>query len=235
MKLIRIMLCLLLVASCRRGLADSILVGPNLSQPVETGLELCLEAICNEYAEEVTFTQAVEIQEVQFILVSDSINGVLNGPVNLYLAPSLGDFGAGTPLAAVTTSYTVGYGQTESFDVQNLDIQVAAGTYWIEIGSTSDSVIDLAPPVAGTPGTIDAFAQCNNPDEAVGDQCELPFWHYNDPSPAYFDNRQLAIDLDGIALTPEPPTWMLFGTGLVALFGLARRRQNNMRLPCRQI
>lgn len=232
--LVKILLCILLAASCRRGLADPILVGPDLSQPVDTGLELCLSAICNEYAEEVTFTQAVEIQSVQFVVASVGIFGPLNGPVDLYLAPSLGNFGAGTLLAAETTSYTVASGQTESFDAQNLDIQVAAGTYWIEIGSTSDSVLELAPPVAGTPGTIDDFAQCDNPNEGVGDQCGPPSWQLNDPGPAYFDNRQLAIDLDGTAITPEPPTWMLFGTGLIALLGSARRGQLNAKPLCKR-
>jgi len=222
--LVKIMLCIFLVASCRRGLADPVLVGPDLSQAVSTGLELCLESACQEFAEEVTFDQAVEIQDVQFVVASIGLFGPVNGPVDLYLATSLDNFGAGTLLAGETTSFTSSNGQSESFDVQGLDISVAAGTYWLEIGSTADSILELAPPIAGTPGTIDAFAQCDNPLE-VGDQCGPPDWKLNQPGSVYLDNRQFAVDLDGTAITPEPPTWMLFGTGLVALFGFARRRQ----------
>jgi hypothetical protein len=139
------------------------------------------------------------------------------------MTSSLGDFGAGTLLAEATTSLSSVIGQPESFDLGGLDIPLAAGTYWLEIGSTADSALELAPSVGSTLGTLDGYAECVNPFE-VEDQCGPPYWGFYAPGSANLSDRQLAIDLDGAAITPEPPTWMLMGTGLVALCGFAGRR-----------
>jgi len=208
------------------GLADPVLVGPDLSQAVDTGLELCLQDSCQEFAEEVTFDQTVQIQGAQFVVasVTDGFSPPPNGPVALYLTTGMGNFGDGTLLAATTTSFSSPNSQSELFTFQGLDIPVAAGTYWLEIGSTADSVLELAPPLAGTLGTIDAYAECANPFE-VEDQCGPPDWELDQPNSSYLDGRQFAVDLDGTVVTPEPPAWVLSGTGLFALFGFARRRQ----------
>ncbi len=97
----------------------------------------------------------------------------------------------------------------------------------------------LANPVAGTPNYFSAqfgtasfsltnfgaafgWSEFSLSDTATSSQTEISFTFRNDP--AYWFLDDVSVSSSGGGSTPEPGTFVLFGSGLVGIAGLVRRK-----------
>jgi hypothetical protein len=207
--------------------ADTILVGTNLSSTNPAAAALCPSVgACDEVASQFTFSTAVVI---------DSISVVVSAPVLNFVSPSNFTIGLGSVLGpGVTTGIgagnivtTPGPGApliTEEFTFSGLDIPLGPGTYYL--GMAGGNVTwDYAQPLSTTAGTLGLQLYCVVDETCISD---ITKWNVNNPN-------TYAFEIDGTAVTPEPSTLALFGTGILGLpvwpvAGFYRNR-NNRPLP----
>jgi PEP-CTERM motif len=196
--------------------ADTILVGTNLSAATQGGAAVLCPggSDCTDRVSQFTFSSAEVITSISVVLTSPGDSSfVSNGDFTIGLGSQIG--------AGVTTG--VGAGDiptgpngtpnTEKFTFSGLDIPLAAGTYYLGVAG-GNVQWDYAPPLPTTAGALglqlscDPFISCNN---NLGQWDELSSGTY-------------ALEIDGVAVTPEPSTLCLLGTGVLGLAGVVRRR-----------
>ena len=126
-----------------------------------------------------------------------------------------------TPLQYKTTSGNIGAGNlvfaptdplfTQIFDFGGLDIALGPGTYYLQVeGANLDW--NSASPLATSAGTLGLQLRCD-----LFQTCGLDISKYDKFAGTF------AMQISG-TVTPEPSSWVLFGTGILGLANVARRK-----------
>jgi hypothetical protein len=237
LKLSLIVACSLTVPC--QALADSLLVGSNLSTASNGGAVLCPGVSdCTLRAEQFTLSSSVVINDVQVAL--SGVGGSYNpdGSFSLGLGTQLG---ASSTLIGSGTLVFNPNGNTTSqlFDFSNLDITLGPGTYYLDF-SGANAAIDYAQPLLSSYGTLGTQFACDPTEQACGisnswDTESNRFGPYAvdlNGTVVTSDTGELnetavtsnAVGQNGPAVTPEPSTLILSATGILALAGVARRK-----------
>ena len=197
----------LLVASTFAS-ADSVVAGTDLLS-VNAGAGLCPRTSdCEELAQQFTVSTAVLIDAIKVVITNPGPPiGGLDGSFSLSLGSALG-----TGTAIGSGDATVG--PSEEFDFTGLDISLAAGTYYLLM--TGDDVQwNHASALTTSLGSL-------GPEWV----CDPSFFSCSSDALNQWQSISLteAVEIDGTAVTPEPSTLALFGTGLLVVMGEVRRR-----------
>jgi|GEM_PF-3266459 len=195
--------------------ADTMLVGTDLSTATHGGAAVLCPggADCTDRASQFTLSTSVDIH---------SISVVLTAPAEaLFRTPGSFTIGLGSQLGlGITTG--VGAGAilfdpsgnpvTEEFTFSGLDLSLAPGTYFLGmVGGNAEW--DYASPVSTAAGALGLQLSC---DPAITCGSDITRWDKN--------YLTYAMEIDGTAITPEPSTFALLGTGILGLTRVARRK-----------
>jgi hypothetical protein len=101
---------------------------------------------------------------------------------------------------------------TAEFTFNGLSIPLAPGTYYLGIAG-ANLEWDYATPLSTTAGALGLQLEC---DPFIYCGTDITRWDKN--------ARTYAMEIDGTAITPEPSTFALLSTGILALAGASRRR-----------
>ena len=204
-KVMLIATCLLMTS--RSGLADSFLVGTDLSTS-QPGPELC------------PIVDSCQIRVQQFTLLApvlvDDIEVAMSGPgyefsgspesftigLGTQLGSNITGIGSGVVTSDPTQTYT-----TELFDFENLNLLLEPGTYYLEANGLN-AMWNKASPLVTSAGTVGQGLECDDPGYPT---------NCSDPSRWNPDSFDYAFQIDGTTEAPEPSSWLLFGTGLLAV------------------
>jgi hypothetical protein len=201
--------------------ADSILVGTDLSN-TQSGPELCpLPNGCNVRVSQFTLLTSVVVDDVKvaisgpiFDFSSDGHFGVnlfsqLPVVQGLTLPITTGNIGTGNLVFDPTTTPPV----TQVFDFGGLDITLGPGTYYLQVEG-GNLAWNSALPLATSAGTLGLQLSCD------------PYSPYCGPDISKYDKfyGTYAMQISGTEVTPEPSSWVLFGTGILGFAGVARRK-----------
>ena len=206
MRLPNLLSLVTLLAASTFASADSVVAGTNLLS-VNAGAGLCPRTSdCEELAQQFTVSTAVLIDAIKVVVTNPGPPiGGLDGSFSLSLGSALG-----TGTAIGSGDATVG--PSEEFDFTGLDISLSAGTYYLLM--TGDDVEwNHASALTTSLGSLGPEWAC---DPTVSG-CAGSFG-WGSVSSAE------AVEIDGTAITPEPSTLALFGTGLLVVVGEVRRR-----------
>ena len=212
-----------IVACCltfsRPGLADSIpvVVGTNLSSVTQGGAGLCpLSDDCSIQAQQFTLFAPVLVDQLVIALNGPDLYPYSAGSFDVSLASQPWLSGEGIGSGAFSDSNSAD--TTEVFDFENLDIPLSPGKYYVVIAG-DNLALDIAPLLATFAGTFGPTFYCAADTLPCN---EARSWQVSGGPP-------FAIDIDGTVSSsalPEPSGWLLFGTGLFALYGITRRKSH---------
>jgi hypothetical protein len=200
--------------------ADSILVGTDLSN-TQTGPELCpLTNDCNVRVSQFTLLTPVVVDDVKVAISGPIFEPSSNGGsfgVNLFnqlqtidgltFPITTGNIGAGNLVFDPTTFPPV----TQVFDFGGLDITLGPGTYYLQVEG-ANLAWNSASPLATSAGTLGLQLSC----AVDSGQCASHISY--DTFPGTY-----AMQISG-TVTPEPSSWVLFGTGILGFASVARRK-----------
>lgn len=201
-----------LAASVLCAHADSILVGTDLSNP-SSGPVLCPQgANCTVRVSQFVLLDPVVVDDIKVAISgpgpSSSTDGTFSVNLSQGLANSAGNIGSGG-LAFTSDQNSM---VTQVFDFSGLDILLDPGTYYLQV-SGANVMWDSAAPLTTSAGTFGQQLSCD-PNITCG-----PNISRYDTFPGTY-----AMQIDGTAMTPEPSTFALLGTGILSLAGISRRK-----------
>ena len=195
--------------------ADAILVGTDLSTATHGGAAvLCPQSSdCLDRASQFTLFTSVVVHGISVVVTapanpSGSTDG--NFTVGLGSLPGVGittGIGAGAIVIDPNGGVT-----TEEFTFSGLNLSLAAGTYYLGMAG-ANLEWDYASPLSTTAGALGLQLSC---DPFIYCGSDITKWDKN--------SRDYAMEIDGTAITPEPSTFALLGTGVLSLAGVGRRR-----------
>jgi hypothetical protein len=208
--------------------ADSILVGTDLSN-TQSGPELCpLVNNCTARVSQFTLLTSVVVDDVKVAMSGPIFSGsgseLSSGHFGVNLFSQLpginglntsGNIGTGNLVFDPLTSPLV----TQVFDFGGLDIALGPGTYYLQVEG-ANLAWNTGSPLSTSAGTLGLQASC---DLSNFPQCSSDISTY-DKFPGTY-----AMQISGTAVTPEPSSWFLFGTGILGIAGVARRCKAALR------
>jgi hypothetical protein len=192
--------------------ADTILVGTDLSNP-SSGPVLCPQvANCTVQVSQFTVLTPVVVDDIKVAISgpgpSFSTDGTFSVNLSEGLFGSAGNIGSGDLVFTSDQSPLV----TQVFDFSGLDMLLDPGTYYLQV-SGANVEWDSASPLTTSAGTLGQQLSC---DPFI--TCSADISRYDPFQGTY------AMQIDGTAVTPEPSTFALLGTGLLGLAGVFRRK-----------
>ena len=195
--------------------ADSILVGTDLSNP-SPGPVLCPQGDdCNLRISQFTVLDPVVVDDIKVVISGPGLSGSTDGAfsVNLGSGPFAGFGAANVGSGDLTLSSDQYPLVTQLFDFSGLDIVLDPGTYYLQV-SGANLMWDSAPALSTSAATLGQQLSCD------------PFIKCGTDDISQYDafNGTYAMQIDGIAITPEPSTFALLGTGILGLAGACRRK-----------
>ena len=209
------LLAIVLLVAPTLTYADTVLVGTDLTTATHGGAAVLCPSVsnCSDRASQFTFSTPVTIDSISVVVTVPALApGSTDGSFTIGLGS---DLGVGITTGVGGASIFIdpkGDMITETVTFSDLDISLAPGTYYL--GMAGGNVEwDYAQPLTGTPGTLGLQLEC---DPSL--TCGSDITRWDQLSQSY------AMEIDGTIPTPEPSTLALFGTGLLGLAGLARRR-----------
>jgi hypothetical protein len=211
------LLAIILLAAPTLTYADTILVGTDLSTATQGfSAVLCPQAAnCNDLASQFTLFTPVVVDSISVVVTAPgNPPGSTDGNFTIGLGSLLG-VGITTGVGAGDIFIDPKGGMTtEEFTFSGLNLSLATGTYYLGMAGANVEW-DYAPPVSTTVGALDLQLGCD-PTQYCGSN--ITQWG------TLQNGKDYAIEIDGTAITPEPSTFALFGTGLLGLAGVARRK-----------
>jgi hypothetical protein len=234
---LKTLLKLSLIAACFmilpcQGLADSLLVGSNLSTASNGGAVLCpLVSDCAVRAEQFTLSSSTVINDVQVLLSNDGPTYNPNGSFSLGIGTQLG--ASSTLIGSGSLAFSPnGTTTSQLFDFSNLDITLGPGTYYLDFSGV-DAEVDYAQPLLSSFGNLGTQFACDPTEQACGiskswDTESDKFGPYAvdlNGTVITPDAAELgAVGVNESVVTPEPSTLILSATGILALAGVTRRK-----------
>jgi hypothetical protein len=189
--------------------ADTVLVGSEQFVP-GGGSGFCPTlADCEEVAQQVTFFTPVTIDQIKVGISGPNQTGISDdGSFNVTLGPVLGtgtDIGSGDLVFGLS-----GPTVSEIFDFSGLNISLGPGTYYLQLSGGNVGWENGVQPLVTSAGTVGPDWTC---DPTIS--CAADAW--------VSGSLTHAFEIDGTQ-TPEPSTIALFGTGMLGLAAVARRK-----------
>jgi hypothetical protein len=210
------LLAIALLAASPLTHADTILVGTDLSTATHGGSAVLCPSLssCTDRASQFTLSTSVVIDSISVVVTAPGVPpGITDGNFTI---------GLGSHLSVGITS-GIGAGDlvtdpqgdmvTQEFTFSGLHLSLAAGTYYL--GMAGGNVEwDYAQPLLTTAGALGLQLAC---DPTL--TCASGRWDTL--------SQTYAMEIDGTVgspAVPEPSTLALFGTGILGLAGVARRK-----------
>jgi hypothetical protein len=192
--------------------ADTILVGTDLSNP-SSGPVLCPQvANCTIRVSQFVLLAPVVVDDIKVAISGPGPSSGTDGTFSVNLSQGLfggaGNIGSGDVVFTSDQSPVL----TQVFDFSGLDILLDPGTYYLQV-SGANVMWDSASPLTTSAGTFGQQLSC---DPYI--TCGPNISRYDTFPGAY------AMQIDGTAITPEPSTFALLGTGILSLAGVSRRK-----------
>jgi hypothetical protein len=200
-----------LAASVLFAHADTILVGTDLSSP-SSGPELCPQGSnCSIRVSQFVLLDPVVVDDIKVAISGPGPSSSTDGNFSVGLGEEIG---SGDVIGSGDLAFTSDQSPiaTQVFDFSGLDMLLDPGTYYLQV-SGANVMWNSASPLTTSAGELGQQLSC---DPYI--TCGAGISRY-DTFPGTY-----AMQIDGTAVTPEPSTFALLGSGILGLAGIFRRR-----------